>query len=564
MVLITEVEDRKIVKPYLGGWRNKITGIEYLNAISQTGPPPKYTSWNNYCSIGIQTVETKDETTQSAHNKTTQMWRTDYNVSNANDKYMTPKCYEPYDDIQWRLDLNHRARIIQRNYRVYRLLKYMKECARKYREILKECKRYQDERIIMYRKRHEQELLRKINPRSRADFDMLIELIERWRCDRIKEINARYFKATQCAENCFVLKKTVEMFNVIDKFKQKIREQYRTRKRVKFLKINSKPIKWHGYKAKLIEMVTLKTQKAQEYLSIFNSLSNDNLNVEERTELLLMLKKSLGFHICVYAFDLIYLLDQEIMLLSRGIKNLSLEYLRKRILCDYLKFVANSGTCACTNIRRGFKKDPKCEEFREPLEIKTLFCRSCRKVLPYNRFSVHSRLNKLSSCTSCTLLSDRSYFHVNYEPYIFILNYVRAEEKRNRCFSALAFMMQPKDIYYLVNNIWQNHSIISKNEDIYVLRLVRYNKHVEWSPWNCILLTEEEAEIHYRIDDFTKVYSKLLLHEILLKHLAAKNYFKIKPSSHPDATQTQSRQNSKNRPKKFRHKSKRNCGATQI
>lgn len=231
-----------------------------------------------------------------------------------------------------------------------------------------------------------------------------------------------------------------------------------------------------------------------------------------------------------------------------------------------MKFVANSGTCACTNIRRGFKKDPKCEEFREPLEIKTLFCRSCRKVLPYNRFSVHSRLNKLSSCTSkcnliycffflflfcfypkythllstyikniqtrsnriegCTLLSDRSYFHVNYEPYVFILNYVRAEEKRNRCFSALAFMMQPKDIYYLVNNIWQNHSIISKNEDIYVLRLVRYNKHVEWSPWNCILLTEEEAEIHYRIDDFTKVYSKLLLHEILLKHLAAKNYFK--------------------------------------
>lgn len=212
----------------------------------------------------------------------------------------------------------------------------MKECARKYREILKECKRYQDERIIMYRKRHEQELLRKINPRSRADFDMLIELIERWRCDRIKEINARYFKATQCAENCFVLKKTVEMFNVIDKFKQKIREQYRTRKRVKFLKINSKPIKWHGYKAKLIEMFTLKTQKAQEYLSIFNSLSNDNLNVEERTELLLMLKKSVGFHICVYAFDLIYLLDQEIMLLSRGIKNLSLEYLRKRILCENL------------------------------------------------------------------------------------------------------------------------------------------------------------------------------------------------------------------------------------
>lgn len=163
---------------------------------------------------------------------------------------------------------------------------------------------------------------------------MLFELIERWRRDRNDEINARYFKAAQRAENSFVLNKTVEMFNVIDKFKQSIRDRYRTRKRVKFLKINSEAIRWHGYKAKLIEMITLKNQKAREYLCIFNSLSNDNLNVEKRMELLLMLKKSLGYHICICAFDLIYLLDQEIMLLSRGIKNLSLEYLRKRILCE--------------------------------------------------------------------------------------------------------------------------------------------------------------------------------------------------------------------------------------
>ncbi|XP_015171713.1 PREDICTED: IQ and ubiquitin-like domain-containing protein [Polistes dominula] len=526
MVLITEIEDRKIVKPYLGGWRNKITGDKYLNAASQTGPPPKNISWHDCCSIGVQTVETKDGTTQSSRNKITQMWRTNCNVSNAKDKYMTAKCYVTYDEIKWRLDLDGNARIIQKNYRVYRLLKYLKKCARKYREIMNECKRYQEERIIMYRKRYEQELLRKINPRSRTDFDMLYELIERWRRDRTKEINARYFKATQRAENCFVLEKTVKMFNVLDKFKQSIREEYKTRKRVKFLRINSKSIQWHGYKSKLIEMITLKNQKARQYLSIYDSLNQNNMTVDDRLELLKMLKKSLQFHICISAFDLIYLLDQEIMLLSRGIQNLSLEYLRKRILCDYLKFVAVSATCSCTNINRGFKKDPQCEEFREPLEIKMIFCGSCRRILPYHRFSPHSGLKKLTTCASCTTLRERSYCQVNYDPYIFILNHLRAEEKRRRCFSALAFMMQPRDIYHLVNNIWHGHSIISKQLDIHLLRLVRYNNHVEWSPWNCILLTEEEVEIHYRINDLTKVYSKALLHQILLKHLTAKNYFK--------------------------------------
>lgn len=86
MVLITEIEDRKIVKPYLGGWRNKITGDKYLNAASQTGPPPKNISWHDCCSIGVQTVETKDETTQSSRNKITQMWRLD-NIRKL--KYLT-------------------------------------------------------------------------------------------------------------------------------------------------------------------------------------------------------------------------------------------------------------------------------------------------------------------------------------------------------------------------------------------------------------------------------------------------------------------------------------------
>jgi len=67
--------NERIVKPFLGGWRHKITGIEYFDAASQTGPPPKRVSWENTCSRTVQCVQIKDEATQSLRQRATQMWR---------------------------------------------------------------------------------------------------------------------------------------------------------------------------------------------------------------------------------------------------------------------------------------------------------------------------------------------------------------------------------------------------------------------------------------------------------------------------------------------------------
>lgn len=115
---------------------------------------------------------------------------------------------------------------------------------------------------------------------------------------------------------------------------------------------------------------------------------------------------------------------------------------------------------------------------------------------------------------------------MDYNPYMFILNCVRAEEERRGSTSALAFMMQEQDIYYLVNHIWQGQSAVSKTRDLFFLRMVRYQKDVEWAPWNCILLTKDEADIHYYIKDLAMIYSKHLISQINLRHQIAKNYFK--------------------------------------
>lgn len=160
---------------------------------------------------------------------------------------------------------------------------------------------------------------------------MLYNLVERWRIDRFKDIKTQLFRAGQGAENYRILEKTVEMFNHIDKYKQTIKKSYRKRKALRFLTVNCKPIRWSGYKGKLVEMITIKIQKAREFKEIYNALNNRNVSSGERMKLLIMLKKSVEMHNCIEAFDLLSLLDQEIVLLNRKIEGLSLNYLNERI-----------------------------------------------------------------------------------------------------------------------------------------------------------------------------------------------------------------------------------------
>ena len=65
---------------------------------------------------------------------------------------------------------------------------------------------------------------------------------------------------------------------------------------------------------------------------------------------------------------------------------------------------------------------------------------------------------------------------------------------------------------YLVENIWNSQSVLSAQEDLFDLVLVRWNKYEEWSPWNCILLTKEEASAHSKLENVTEVLSYLPFH----------------------------------------------------
>jgi len=72
--------------------------------------------------------------------------------------------------------------------------------------------------------------------------------------------------------------------------------------------------------------------------------------------------------------------------------------------------------------------------------------------------------------------------------------------------------VQSVDIRQLVLDIWNGKSVLSENSDMFNLVLVRWDKYQQWSPWNTILLTRDEAEAHDRLDDVTQVRLKAVSH----------------------------------------------------
>ena len=68
----------------------------------------------------------------------------------------------------------------------------------------------------------------------------------------------------------------------------------------------------------------------------------------------------------------------------------------------------------------------------------------------------------------------------------------------------IVFYKHPKRDF-LVENIWNSQSVLSAQEDLFDLILVRWDKYEEWCPWNCILLIKEEASAHAKLENVTEV-----------------------------------------------------------
>ncbi|XP_017363129.1 IQ and ubiquitin-like domain-containing protein isoform X3 [Cebus imitator] len=446
-------------KPFLGGFRHKITGVEYHNAGTQT-IPRKISERSNVFCRDTQTVFEKKKLQQTTNTASTQMTNIGVYVSNMTDKLVTPGKY--FSAAEYHAQRLKAVIVIQTYFRQWHAKTFVENVRRQ------KCLRLEWERQEELRKRSEKEEWIKLdydrrhNPKTNEDFELLHNALEFWWQEELKRINQSFTGAERKAALCELLEKETQIIASIGRHK---------------------------------------------YIAY---MANQEAAVQA------FLDKE---HECKLTQEILELIDREVDLMMRGVKHHNLEGLRKRIATLFFHYIK---TPLFNPQVAKYLKVPQ-----DPLKFykKIYFCHSCQLYLPSTEFSVSSTSRRIYRCRNCVSLENEAQKRESFLKYKCLLQQLYYTEADYEDDSKIAFLMQLQDIQYLTENIWASQSVLSAWDNLSDLAMVRWDKSLEWSPWNCILLTKDEAAAHLKLTSIEEGYERSFIHKIKHKHILAKNYF---------------------------------------
>ncbi|XP_060100803.1 LOW QUALITY PROTEIN: IQ and ubiquitin-like domain-containing protein [Heteronotia binoei] len=504
-------------KPFLGGFRNRLTGVEYHNAGSQTVPrkrPDK--EYIEFCR-STQTVVERKKLQQTRNTTSTQMTKIGVYVSNITDKLIEPKGYVTAEEYHAR---RLKAVIVIQTY--FRRWNAINIVAR-----LKEEKRLRLEWEEQEEKRKEQEKAerlrreydRRMHPKTKDDFELLYHALELWRQEELARLNNTFTGAELKAALCALLEKEAQLIASIGRHKLNADDENEQKAILSFLEKCASPKKWKAFDGKITEMDTQFTLRARELLEIFRSISMKDILQDERLDVLLTLKHTVKEHDCTLTHEIVELIDREADLMMRGVKEHNLEGLRKRICTLFLQYIKTP--LFNPEVARYLKVPP------DPMRLyhNIYFCLSCKCYLPSTDFTMAASSRTIGRCRRCCKLDNEARQREAFLKYKLMLRNLRQSEMNYKDGAKIAFLIQQQDLQYMVEKFWGSQSALSARDDLYDLVMVRWDKYHEWVPWNTVLLTKDEAEAHLKLTNLEKAYEMVFVHRIKHRHILAKNYF---------------------------------------
>ncbi|XP_065398592.1 IQ motif and ubiquitin-like domain-containing protein isoform X4 [Macaca fascicularis] len=503
-------------KPFLGGFRHKVTGVEYHHAGTQTVPKKIPERLSVFCR-DTQTVFQKKNLQQTTNTTSTQMTNIGVYVSNMTDKLVTPGKY--FSAAEYHAQRLKAVIVIQTYYRQWHA-KIFVEDLRRQKSLRLEWETQQELRKI--REKEEWVKLdyhRRHNPKTSEDFEFLYNALEFWRQEELKRINQSFTGAERKAALCELLEKETQIIASIGRHRYIAYTANQEAAIQAFLDKCSAPKIWRTPNGKTIEMDTQFTIRARELQNIYKCIMLKNISQDERLDVLLTLKHTVKEHECKLTQEILELIDREVDLMMRGVKHHNLEGLRKRIATLFFHYIK---TPLFNPEVAKYLKVPQ-----DPLKFykKIYFCHSCQLYLPSTEFSISSTSRRIYRCRNCISLENEAQKRESFLKYRCLLQQLYFTEADYEDDSKIAFLMQLQDIQYLTENIWASQSVLSAWDDLSDLVMVRWNKSLEWSPWNCILLTKDEAAAHLNLTSIEEGYERSFIHKIKHKHILAKNYF---------------------------------------
>jgi len=519
--VVVEIERSTQKKRYLGGYRHKLSGIEFHHASAQTNAAKRPVSDVEKFNRDCQTVFQRNRPSQTTNTTSTQMTKIGCYVSVAEDKVITAGKYTTYQQY---FDRRLAAVIVLQSY-------FRRWQARNLVNELKEDRdrRIEWERQEEIRKRREKEARirkefeRRMNPKTKEDFDLLYSALEKWRLEELSHIDAELEGAQRKAALCALLEQETQLIASIGQHKIQANKMNKEKAVQKFLDQAAAPKRWKAYDGRYTEMDTKYTIRAKEMRDIYNSINMKYLTQDERLDVLLTLKHTVKEHDCKLTRDIIELIDREADLLMRGLSETNLEGLRKRISTLFLQYCKNP--LFNPEAARLLKVPQDPSKLRKDI----YFCPSANEYLPSTEFKIQANSRSVGKSRKVQELDNQARTRQDYSHYRSLLKQLRRNEERIGDNSKIAYLIQETDLQYLVENIWLSQSILSAWDDLYDLVLTRWDRDEEWSPWNCILLTKDEALAHARLDHLNEAYGQVFISKIQHKHTLARIYFSRLP-----------------------------------
>ncbi|XP_067906999.1 IQ motif and ubiquitin-like domain-containing protein isoform X2 [Heterodontus francisci] len=516
--VVVEIERLPYHKPFLGGYKHKLTGTEFHHAGTQT---PSKRRTNCHCVEKFcretQTVSEKNQYQQTANNTSTQMTKIGCYVSNITDKLITPGRYFTAAEYHaWRLKA---VIVLQTYFRRWSAKNYVQQL-RMQRNRRMQWEQEQELKVKMEKQNYiKKQYERRMNPKTKEDFDLLFHALEVWKQEELSNINRTLTGPERKAALYTLLEQEAQLIASITRHKADAAKETGPKLIQNLLNKCADPIRWKAYDGRVTEMDTPFTIRARELRDIYNSINMKYLTQDERLDALLTLKHTVKEHDCKLTQEIVELIDREADLLMRQVKEFYLEGLRQRISTLFLQYLR---TPTFNPEVARFLKVPQ-----DPMQLRKniYFCSSCGSYLPSTEFPLSLTSRTLRICQQCFKLNNEARRREESTLYKLMLKRLRKAEAHFEDGAQIAFLLQEKDLKHLVDSIWGTQSALSASKNMKDLTMIRWDKRFEWSPWNCILLTEEEAVAHFKVSNIEKDYEATFIRKIKHRHTLGKTYF---------------------------------------
>ncbi|XP_022248708.1 IQ and ubiquitin-like domain-containing protein [Limulus polyphemus] len=519
----TEIVQTCKTKPFLGGYRHKLTGVEYHHSSTQTIPKSKPDKGIETFSRDTQTTKLNHQQQQTNKDVYTQVERSDVYLPSQSDKILVPrKPYITIDEIQQKL--LDKVVLIQKYWRRWIARRFVREL----REALQKKKKWEEDQKLMHQRMLDQaledEYRRKLNPRRKTDFELLFSALDQWRNEQVETIERTKSGAERKAALCDVTDMEMDYIAIINCQRQAANVINRQHNNQKFLQKVAAPKRWIGKKG-VVEVDTVGTLKAGELRDMNYNLSLHHLTRDERMAVLLSLKHTIKEQDCQLTRELTTLVDRELDLLVRGTDKKYLTGLRQCIMDLFWQYARQPAFNPEVALLQKLSSAPA------NVPQRLAHCRYCdtHYLIPNEGSGDVARQILTWKCTRCRDLENEGWRRREGRVFLQMLKEVWDKERQSGSTTGLVFLLNEGEIRYLVEKIWKGKSALSGSTNLFDLVFLRWNKEYEWTPWNCILMNRQEARNHCALNSVSQHYSSTFIQQVQQKHIAAKSYFSSLP-----------------------------------